>query len=113
MHGQLNKLGKWGELHEESELLAIEAEKIKDPSQSRETYRRAAEREEQCLEHVPWQKPIEFYEHLVVSAAALYFKGGDYRNAQRIIDTYQEKVTAQFPKMRLDEVVEALSRINE
>ena len=114
MYGRLKKFGKWGELHEESELLAMDAERLRrtSPSRAREVSLQAAKIEEECLGHIPWERPVEVYEAIVVSAAVLYFKGGDYTSAQRVLDNYSEKVTMPHPKMRLDEVVEALTKMN-
>ena len=114
MYDRLKKFGRWGELHEESEVLAMEAASLRgvDPERAREVSIRAAKIEEECLKYIPWEKSIELQEAIVASAAALYFKGRDYESAQRVIDSYSEKVTLPFPKMRLDEVVEALGKIN-
>ena len=114
MYGRLKPFGKWGELHEESELLAMEAERLRrtDPQMAREISLEAARIEEECLGYIPWEKPVEMYEAIVVGAAVLYFKGGDYVGTQRVLDNYSEKVTNPHPKMRLDEVVEALMKIN-
>ena len=115
MHGRLNKYGKWGELHEESELLAMDAEVKRVYNrleEARNISLRAAVVEEECLTHIPWEKPVELYEAIVVSAAVLYFKGGDYESAQRVVNDYSGKVTSPHPKMRLDEVIEALAKIN-
>ena len=114
MYDRLKKFGKWGELHEESELLAMDAERLRrtNPSKAREVSLKAAKIEEESLGHIPWEKPVEMYEAIVVSAAVLYFKGGDYTGAQRVLDNYSEKVTMPHPKMRLEEVVEALTKMN-
>lgn len=114
MYGRLKQLGKWGELHEESELLAMEAERLRgtDPTRAREVSLEAAKKEEECLGYIPWDKPVEMYESFVVGAAVLYFKGGDYAGVQRVLDNYSEKVTMPHQMMRLDEVVEALMMIN-
>ena len=75
MNGFLKKYERWGELHEESELLAIEATNLRltDPGRARQLYAQAAAKEEEALRYIPFGKGRlqEFYEMLVVSAAAL------------------------------------------
>ena len=114
MYGRLKQFGKWGELHEESELIVLEAERLRrtDPKGARKISLEAARIEEECLGYIPWEKPVEMYEAIVVSAAVLYFKGGDYAGTQKVLDNYSEKVTNPYPKMRLNEVVEALMKMN-
>lgn len=122
MNGRLKKYGRWGELHEESELLAMEADRLRGSNSRRaiEVYLQAAKKEEECLGHIRWDAPNagsrqqELYQSFVASAAALYFKGSDYTGAQRVIDIYSKQVTYSHPKMRLDEVIEALAagRVN-
>lgn len=114
MYGGLKKYGKWGELHEKAELLAIEAERLirNNPSSARDVSLQAAKIEEECLGYIPWENPLELYESIVVSAAVLYFKGGDHIGTKRILDDYSEKVKSPHPKMRLNEVVEALTTRN-
>lgn len=114
MYGRLKEYGRWGELHEESEILAMEAQRLRgtNPAKARDVSLEAAKKEEECLGHIPWDEPVEMYESFVVSAAVLYFKSGDYTSTQRVLDNYSEKVISPNPKMRLDEVVEALIKIN-
>ena len=114
MYDRLKKFGRWGELHEESEVLAMEAESLRGTNlaKAREVSLEAAKKEEECLGHIPWDKPVEMYESFVVGAAVLYFKGGDYAGVQRVLDNYSKKVTMPHPRMRLDEVVEALMKVN-
>lgn len=115
MHGRLKRFGRWGELHEESELLAIEAESLLgcDPNRARELYAQAAVIEEHVLSLFPDnQKHVEFYEALIVSAAALHFKGGDHTGSQRVIDEYGHQLQGDYHKARLGEVIEALRKIH-
>ncbi|MBS3167915.1 hypothetical protein J4216_02230 [Candidatus Woesearchaeota archaeon] len=116
MYGKLKKLGRWGELHEESEELAIRATalRITDPERARELYLEAAVKEEEVLgcfsrEEKGAQK---WYESFVVSAAALYFKGEDYEGSRRIIEEHSKDLKIEYYRERLEEVVDALAEIN-
>ena len=115
MYGLLKKFGTWGELHEESELLALEAERLRgiDSNQSIVLYAQAAVKEEEVLDHIPREGSTQqFYEAVVVSAAALYFKGGDYAGSQRIIGNHSPNLRLPYFKKGLEEVVEALMKMN-
>jgi hypothetical protein len=52
------------------------------------------------------------YEAFVVSAAALYYKAGDFDGSIRIIERYGVNLQRQYYKMRLEEIIRALIQTN-
>jgi hypothetical protein len=115
MNGLLKKYGKWGELHEESEVLAMRATYLKsvDPTKARELYLQAGAIEEKVLDHIPRGRDTQrTYEAFVVSAAALYFKGGDYASSSRVIEVHSKKLQLPYYQAILEEIVEDLMKIN-
>jgi len=117
MYGRLKRYGRWGELREEAELLAMKADSLVriDPAQSRELYQQAAVKEEEALAFPPSpDKPgLQLvYQACLAGAAALYYKAGDYVSARRIIAEHGDKIEDGHCKGRLEEVVAALDEQN-
>lgn len=115
MLGYLKQFGTWGELHEASEAFALEAEALKmqgRDEEARERYAQAAAKEEEVLSAIPREgKMQKWYDRFVVSAAALYYKAGDFTAAGRIVDEHGKQVQDTHAQVRLEEVVEALRNI--
>ena len=111
MFGRLKKYGKWGELAEESELLAIEAEGLqdKDASRCRELYLQAARLEEEVVGLIPEEKFVfEVYGSFIVSAVVLYYKAGNFIGARRIITEHRNKIQDSYNLTKLEEIIGAL-----
>src|SRR3989344_226193 len=115
MFGQLKSQGLWGKNHEESEDLALRAERElhTNPRAARELYAQAAEKEKTALAaYPPERRHIEFYQALIVSAAALAVKGQDLPLALSVITTYGSHVRSDYYQRRLQEVMDALPKIS-
>ena len=112
MFGRL-KGTEWGRIHEESEVLAMQAEELQfsDPAMSRTLYHEAAIKEEEALQLVPQDKQ-RTYEIVVYSTAVLYYKSADFINARRICKEHRNKLVDEHCLHRLEEVVLALDNQN-
>ncbi|MDP3728551.1 MAG: hypothetical protein Q8R18_03810 [bacterium] len=109
MYGRLRRYGLWGELHEESELFAIEAKQLTNtnPKQSKELYAQAARKEEETINLIFPTMPI-ICESFIISTAALYFKAGDSAESRRIIAEHKDKIKSHYYITLLEEMVNRL-----
>jgi len=108
MNGHLKKYGRWGELVEESEILAMRAESLQDSDtrSSRELHGQAAALVEEALPLIPNEKFIfEPYAAFIVSAIVLYYKAGNFVAAKRVIGEYGNKVENDYHIGKLEEIV--------
>ncbi len=108
MFGRLKHYGRWGELYEESELLAMEAERLQniDPSLCRKLNERAAVLNEEALRLIPSEKFVfEPFAAFIVGAIVLYYKAGNFSAARRVIGEYGNKVESEYLNRKLEEIV--------
>src|SRR3989344_7373035 len=114
MNGILERAyGLWGKLHEESELLAMQAGHLRDSGevQAKIVYAQAAKKEEEAIRSVPPSitgQVREFYEMMVVSAAALYFKAGKLEESRRIVREFGQIFQFDYPKSNENSPLEAI-----
>ena len=114
MFGRLAKVGEWGKVHEESENLAMQAEQLvkSDIERAKELYYRAAVKEERSVDLLLSEDKPRTYQIFAVSAAALYFKAGDFVNSRRIVEVHKDNLTENYYQARMQEVLDALDGLN-
>lgn len=101
----------WLEYHKQSEQLAGEAEAADykgEAGRARELYRQAAELEEMALKALDRQK-IKTLGITAVSAAALWYKAGQFQQARKVADDWlASNALPAFAVIQLDELLKNL-----
>lgn len=97
-------------LHQEASDLASQAGLLvrQSPENVKQLYAQAASLEERALTEIDPQETPRTYEALIVSAAALYLKGGLRDDAIRVATAgLSSDYTPAFAGLQLQEIIEA------